>query len=60
MRVALCDDSEYDGGKLVYATNGKLEAPSRKIGTVTIHDNQIVHGVTEFLSGVRYALFFLT
>jgi hypothetical protein len=59
MQVALNGDNEYKGGNLVYATNGKLHAPERKAGTVSIHENDIVHGVSMFYSGVRYGLFFL-
>ena len=59
LQVSLNDDCEYEGGKLMYATRGKLEVPKRNLGTVTVHDNRIVHGVTLFESGVRYGLFFL-
>lgn len=47
MQVCLNNDTQYIGGKLIYANNGKLNKPNRKIGTVTIHDNKIVHGVTQ-------------
>lgn len=59
MQVALNDDTEYEGGRLLYVSKGRLNAPERKTGTVTIHDNTIVHGVTLLRSGVRYGLFFL-
>ena len=38
---------------------GELECTSRTAGSATIHDNGVVHGVTEMTSGVRYALFVL-
>ncbi len=59
MQVSLNDDSEYVGGRLMFATQGELKVPVRRLGTVTIHDNRIVHGVTLLQSGVRYGLFFL-
>jgi predicted 2-oxoglutarate/Fe(II)-dependent dioxygenase YbiX len=59
MQVAISSDTEYTGGTLLYATRGQLHMPKRAQGTVTIHDNTIVHGVTLFESGIRYALFFL-
>jgi hypothetical protein len=59
MQVALNDETEYEGGRLLFVSKGILNAPERMIGTVTIHDNTIVHGVTLLESGVRYGLFFL-
>ncbi len=59
MQVAINGDDEYVGGRLVYATNEGLEAPARPAGTVTIHHNDIVHGVSLLESGTRYGLFFL-
>jgi predicted 2-oxoglutarate/Fe(II)-dependent dioxygenase YbiX len=59
MQVALNGDDEYKGGNLVFATQGKLHAPERRAGTVSIHENDIVHGVSMLHSGVRYGLFFL-
>eukprot|EP01041_Mallomonas_annulata_P005513 gene5513-11109_t len=60
MQVALNDDNDYDGGRLVFALdNGTLCVPRRPLGSFTVHDNSIVHGVSELKSGVRYGLFFL-
>ena len=59
MQVAINGDDEYVGGRLVYATNEGLNAPPRPAGTVTIHHNDIVHGVSLLESGTRYGLFFL-
>jgi hypothetical protein len=33
--------------------------PPRPAGSVTVHTNKVVHGVTTLHSGVRYGLFFL-
>ena len=59
MQVAINGDDEYSGGHLVYASHGKLHAPKRPAGLVTIHENDIVHGVSIFEAGTRYGLFFL-
>jgi hypothetical protein len=59
LQLSLNDDSEYIGGKLMYASKGELHIPKRKSGTVTIHDNKIVHGVSMLESGVRYGFFML-
>ena len=57
MHVALNDESEYDGGRLVFATPAGFEVPSRPAGTATIHTDRVAHGVTTMQSGVRYSLF---
>ena len=59
MQVSLSDDTDYEGGKLAYISKGVLKIPKRSFGTYTIHLNDIVHGVTEMISGVKYGLFFL-
>ena len=59
MQVSINSDRDYEGGQLMYLTNGKVNIPSRTAGTITIHENDIVHGVTELVSGTRYGLFFL-
>ncbi len=51
LQLSLNDDSEYIGDKLIYPSNGELYIPKRKSGTVTIHDNKIVHGVSMLESG---------
>ncbi|TNV76385.1 hypothetical protein FGO68_gene17613 [Halteria grandinella] len=57
LQVALNDN--YEGGKLVYLTEGRVFAPERPTGSITIHSDDIVHGVTKLESGVRYGLFLL-
>ena len=60
MQVALNDEDEYGGGRLTFLTSNRgLECPHRAAGTITIHGNDIVHGVSELTSGVRYGLFFI-
>jgi hypothetical protein len=58
LQLALNDN--FTGGELVYLTDaGSVDMLNRKQGTVTVHNNRIVHGVTRFTSGTRYSLFFL-
>ena len=59
MQVALNGEDSYEGGELVFITNGELQIPKRPAGTVTIHSNDIVHGVKLLRAGTRYGLFFL-
>jgi hypothetical protein len=59
MQLAVNGDDEYFGGRLIYLTKDKMEAPARPAGAITIHNNQIVHGVSILESGIRYGLFFL-
>jgi len=59
MQVALNGDSEFQGGKLVFAANRKILIPKREAGTATIHGCKVVHAVTPLKNGPRYSLFFL-
>jgi hypothetical protein len=59
MQVALNGDNDYKGGKLVFAANNKIYVPERPAGTASVHNCNIVHGVTPMISGPRYGLFFL-
>ena len=58
MQVALNDEEEYEGGRLIFATEGGFVQPNRPAGTATIHTEGVVHGVTAMGDGVRYGLFF--
>ncbi|TNV76403.1 hypothetical protein FGO68_gene10409 [Halteria grandinella] len=57
LQVALNDD--FQGGKLIYLTGGQMHTPARLAGSITIHENDIVHGVSLLNSGIRYGLFML-
>ena len=62
MQVALNED--YCGGRLAFVEEDpsgglKLVEPDRPAGSITCHNNGVVHGVTRFESGVRYSLFLL-
>ena len=59
MKIALNDHSEYIGGDLVYLSDGLIHKPEQVKGSITIHTNDIIHGVTPIISGVRYSLFIL-
>ena len=64
LQVPLNGDDEYEGGKLVYITTGRgnaatLHCPKRPAGSFTLHGNDIAHGVTRLVAGVRYGLFLL-
>lgn len=61
MQVFLNDEREYEGGQTLFATRKKgLVAARRTPGHFTVHDWDVLHGVTAMRSGVRYALFFLS
>ena len=60
LQVPLNGDDEYEGGRLVFATDdGRLQYPKRPAGSVTVHGGGVVHGVTALRRGVRYSLFLL-
>ena len=60
MQVALNDDDEYTGGRLMFLTgDGTLHVPKRTAGSYTIHNSFVVHGVSEHKEGLRYGLFFI-
>jgi hypothetical protein len=59
MKIALNETSEYKGGDLIYLTDGKVHRPEQLQGSVTIHNNDIIHGVTPIVKGERYSLFVL-
>ena len=59
LKIPLNKVSDYQGGDLIYLTNGKINKPEQKIGSMTIHTNDIIHGVSPIVSGIRYSLFVL-
>jgi len=59
MQVMLSEENYYAGCDLVFVTGNGFDKPRRRPGNATIHDNSILHGVTEMKSGVRHSLFFL-
>ena len=61
MQVALVNnDDNYTGGRLLFLTgDGQLHVPKRNAGSYTIHNNCVVHGVSEHKEGLRYGMFFI-
>ena len=59
MQVMLSEENDYTGCDLVFVTGNGFEKPRRRPGNATVHENSILHGVTEMKSGVRHSLFFL-
>jgi len=60
LQVALNDPDEYEGGRLIYATEDfRVARPHRAAGTATLHDGFVLHGVTKLQGGVRYSLYLL-
>ena len=59
LQVPLNDESEYEGGRLVYCSAEGMVWPSRRAGSATVHNNTIPHGVSAHKVGVRYGLFLL-
>ena len=56
VNVALSDDSEHEGGRLVGLFGDGAVVFERSAGSATVHLSRIVHGVTRMQSGVRYSL----
>ena len=52
--------TDYEGGRLVFATSAGFVTPRRLAGSYTIPHWYMPHGVTALLWGVRYSLFFQT
>ena len=59
LQVVLNSDTEYVGGRHTFASKGKLYQPRRNVGDATWHDNSVVHGVSNLVSGIRYSLFLI-
>jgi hypothetical protein len=54
MQIPLNPESEYEGGRLVYATINGFLRPARPPGSFTIHEWNMPHGVTALKRVVRY------
>lgn len=60
MQIVLNGQDEYQGGSVVYVIYDRfLSMPRRIPGSYSIHDWNMVHGVTPIVRGKRYALYFL-
>jgi len=55
--IALDDDSEYEGGRLVFVSaDGRVRVPPRPAGSAVVLDETMTHGVTPLRSGTRCSL----
>ena len=59
LKIPLNSHSEYKGGDLIYLSDGLIHIPKQNLGSMTIHDNSIIHGVSPITKGTRYSLFIL-
>jgi hypothetical protein len=59
MQISLNSWKETEGGELMYLFKNQCLIPKREVGTITIHENDLVHGVREMRSGVRFGLFLI-
>jgi len=60
MQIPLNDEiKDYVGARLCFVVDDALVYPKRVAGTATIHRNDVAHGVTTLVKGVRYGLFLL-
>ena len=56
INVALNNDAEYAGGRLLAVLNDQVASISRAEGEATVHDSRLLHAVSRMVSGVRYSL----
>ena len=56
INVALSDDAEHGGGRLLCVYDGRVHRLMRHEGTATVHRSTLLHGVSRMTSGVRYSL----
>lgn len=57
VNVALSDDADHDGGRLIAIVDGGVQVCDREKGTATLHDSRLLHGVTRMVgNSARYSL----
>lgn len=56
VNVALCDDAEFEGGRLMVLNDGRLSIVERSEGQATCHPGSAFHAVSAITSGTRYSL----
>jgi hypothetical protein len=59
LKIPLNSHREYNGGDLIYLTDGEIHVPKQNLNSMTIHDTNIIHGVSAITEGIRYSLFIL-
>jgi len=58
VQLALNSTDEYEGGRLAYFVNDRLQVlDDRPAGSVVQHANRVLHGVTAMIKGTRKSLF---
>ena len=56
VNVALNDDDDYRGGKLMVLHNDQVDIVERNQGDATCHRGTVYHGVSAMRSGTRYSM----
>jgi len=56
VNIALSDDAEHEGGRLIGLFRGQVQALLRGEGGATVHSSSLLHAVTRMSRGVRYSL----
>lgn len=56
VNVALSDDAEHRGGRLIGLYDGRIQTIERAEGEAVVHTSALIHGVTRMSKGVRYSL----
>ncbi len=56
VNVALADDAEHGGGRLLAVAEGRVQPIERRVGEATVHSSALMHAVTAMRRGVRYSL----
>ena len=56
VNVALSDDGDFEGGKLLGLFDGAVSVVGRAEGDATVHTSSLLHGVSRMWSGCRYSL----
>ena len=56
VNVALSDDAQHEGGRLIAIYDGEVRAIERREGEATLHPSSLMHAVSRMTSGKRYSL----
>jgi len=56
VNVALSDERDHEGGRLLAALDGVMQHIPRMEGQATVHGATLLHGVTRMTSGSRHSL----
>jgi uncharacterized protein (TIGR02466 family) len=56
VNIALNDDTELEGGRLLALDGATLRSLEREAGTAIVHAGNLVHGVTRIERGIRHSL----